>query len=995
MNYSLKTGNNKNFKKFKENVMKPRSYFIPFASLDELEGTDIRNERYSSSLVECLSGEWDFKYYKSQADIPEQFNTDDADFDTVAVPSTWQHTGYEEPYYLNTRYQFKPNPPHIPEDCPVGIYRKMINIEDTSLNYYLAFLGVSGAFDLYLNGKYVGYNEGSHNTAQFELNEFIVEGENEIIVFNYKWSNGTYLECQDMFRCNGIFRDVLLYKSSNNSIYDLAIQTSYISDKKYNLDIVPSLKITEACQLSAFLYDDGTLLSSNSINVTAEELDKISFNELEVNEWSAECPYLYDIVIVLSNEEGIIEVVRRSIGFKHIEIEGNVFKFNNKPIKLLGVNHHDTNPKTGYVLTVDEMEKDVSIVKQYNGNCIRTSHYPPDPTFLDLCDEYGIYVVDEADIETHGCQTEYHKPGACSHNPEWQEHYWDRVYRMFERDKNHASITMWSLGNEAHGYKNQDYCYENLKELTSIPIHYEGVCRTRRWAYDVVSQMYPWPARIEKIAKGSGLPKKYYTKPYYMCEYAHAMGVGAGELERYVKAIYSAENLMGGCIWEFVDHAIYHENDEIKYTYGGDHGELKHDGNFCVDGLFFPDRTPHSGALQMKACYRPVRAYRVNNNTYKFFNHKYFENAKYLVKYSVLEQGVAKASSEIELDINPQSELKIEIEPFELNSHMNTVIRFEYLDGDLSIASEEIVLSTGKLSEGVKAGAPVVRESQKRLFIDFENGSMIFNKKTGNIDSYMINGKEVLNPVPYSNFKGVGAQLYRAPIDNDRNINLAWEKYALASAVNVRSGCEHTVGDNLVITFKEKVKTPNKFTAAKINVTYTINSNGEIRVDYDAIKGNSVKLIPRFGAQLEMKPCYNNVKYFGLGPEVNLPDYKEHALTGLYESTTDKMYENYIKPQESGTRCETQFAEVTDENGIGFRFEAIDKPFTFSANDFTPWECAKAMHREELPHNTTCINIDGEIMGAGSNSCGPIPSKEYRLGNLKGKKLSFVIKPLF
>ena len=293
-------------------------------------------------------------------------------------------------------------------------------------------------------------------------------------------------------------------------------------------------------------------------------------------------------------------------------------------------------------MSVEDMELDVSLVKQYNANCIRTSHYPPDPTFLDLCDEYGIYVIDEADIETHGCETELHRPGACSHNKDWQQHYWDRVYRMYARDKNHPSITMWSLGNESHGYLNQDYCYDALKKLSTLPIHYEGVCRTPRFAYDVISHMYAWPIMCEKIAKGK-LPK-YRKKPFFLCEYAHAMGVGAGELERYVKCFYSSENMLGGCIWEFADHAVYHENEKVKYTYGGDHGEEKHDGNFCMDGLFFPDRTPHSGAKQMKNCYRPVRCRKIADNRYQFFNHNYFENAALSVKYTYFTNEILRLS---------------------------------------------------------------------------------------------------------------------------------------------------------------------------------------------------------------------------------------------------------------------------------------------------------------------------------------------------------------
>ncbi|MGN1203080.1 MAG: glycoside hydrolase family 2 TIM barrel-domain containing protein [Eubacterium sp.] len=995
MKYNLKTDNYKTFKTFKDNVMYPRSYFIPFASLTELEDTNISNERYRSSMVECLSGEWDFVYYKNCTDIPNDFDTAEISFDKVAVPSTWQHTGYEKPYYVNSRYQFKPNPPEFPEDCPAGVYRKIINIDNAEQNYYLCFLGVAGSLDLFCNGKYVGYSEGSHNTAQFELNEFITEGENEIVVLNHKWSNGTYLECQDMFRCNGIFRDVLLYKTGDNSIYDFEVDTAYIKNSEYRLKISPSLKLTDECQLAAFIYNDGKMLASKSVNASPDNIDGIIFDALDVKEWSAENPHLYELIITLSQGEEIIEVIKRNIGFKHIEIKDNVFYFNNRHIKLLGVNHHDTNPKTGYVMTLEEMERDVKLIKEYNGNCVRTSHYPPDPSFLDFCDEYGIYVVDEADIETHGCETEMHRGGACSHNPQWRGHYWDRVYRMFERDKNHPSITMWSMGNESHGYLNQDYCYDNLKKLTSIPIHYEGACRTKRWAYDVVSQMYTFPNLVRFISAGRGLPRRFYKKPFFLCEYAHAMGVGAGELETYMQYFYRSDNMLGGCIWEFADHAAFHDDGKYEYTYGGDHGEWKHDGNFCVDGLFYPDRTPHSGARQMKNCYRPVRASKIGVTSYAFFNHRYFENARFTVKYTVLENGISILENEFDLDIKPQTKAKIDIENFEYNKKKNTVIQFEYIDGEQTVATEEIELSRGELSADIKhTAAPSVQESEKRLFITFDNGSMIFDKASGYIDSYIYKDKEFINQVPSSDFRGVGLQLYRAPLDNDMYFNSGWKKFRLDAQSSFLKNCRHTVKNDCVeITGTITVKTPVS-KLVRVEARLSVYGDGAIKADYNCTESGSVKNIPRFGVQLEMPREFNNVKYFGLGPYVNLPDFKEHALMGIYKTTVSDMHENYIKPQESATRCATRFAEVTDDNGIGFRFEAVGNPFVFSANPFTPQQCAKARHREDLTDNTTCVNLDAEIMGAGSNSCGPPPSKKHRLGSLKGKRFEFVIKPI-
>ncbi|MGN0521582.1 MAG: glycoside hydrolase family 2 TIM barrel-domain containing protein [Eubacterium sp.] len=996
MNYNLKTDNYKTFKKFSDNLLYPRSYFIPMKTLDELSRSGIRDERYNSSMVECLSGEWDFIYYKSCKDIPDNFDTDSAEFDRVIVPSTWQHTGYEEPYYVNARYPFKPNPPDFPEDCPAGIYRRLFDA-DKALNYTVCFLGVAGSLDLFCNGKYVGYSEGSHNSAEFDLNPYLKDGKNELVVVNHKWCNGTYLECQDMFRCNGIFRDVLLYKTGDNSVYDFEAKASYKSKNKYSLDIIPSLKITDECELCAAVYDGDGLVASKSVNVSPKAIEKIEFSELDVNEWSAESPYLYDLIITLSKGGVVVEAIRKRIGFKHIEIKGNVFFFNNQNIKLLGVNHHDTNPKTGYVMSIEEMENDVRIIKEFNGNCIRTSHYPPDPAFLDLCDEYGIYIVDEADIETHGCETELHRPGACSHNPAWQEHYWDRVYRMFERDKNHPSITMWSLGNEAHGYKNQDYCYNQLKKLTPIPVHYEGACRTRRWAYDVVSQMYTFPNMMKLIAAGKGLPLKFYKKPFYLCEYAHAMGVGAGELETYVRYFYDSDNLMGGCIWEFADHAIYHESGEYEYTYGGDHGEFKHDGNFCVDGLFCPDRAPHPGAYQMKECYRPVRAKKISNSTYSFHNHRYFTNAQMTVEYTVLSNGDKIAFGSFDIDIKPQTCEKVEIPRFDCDKSKNTVIQFEYFENGFSVAKEETELEKGVIGfEKPALKAPEIQESENRLFIYLDKGRIIYNRETGFIDSFIYNEKELINQVPSGDFKGLGIQLYRAPLDNDMYFNREWKKYRLDSLTLSSKNSSYSVeADCIRIKSTVTVRTPFKPNLAKVNTVFSIYSNGLIKADYDCVNGGGIKNIPRFGVQLEMPEKFSNVEYLGYGPYVNLPDFKEHAFTGIYKTTVWDMHEDYIKPQESATRCNTRWAKITDENGNGLIFEAVENPFVFSANPYTPQQCAKAMHREDLRNvKTTCINLDCAIMGAGSNACGPPPTGEYRLKSLKGKKFSFTIKPI-
>lgn len=996
MIYALKKDNYKNFSMFKENVLEPRSYFIPFSSEKELNETDIRTERYHSSMVAVLSGEWEFKYYEKRSDMPQSFDTEQENCDVISVPSCWQFTGYEKPYYLNSRYPFKCDPPHFPEDCSVGVYLKKFMLGETSGKYTLTFLGVAPCFDLFVNGKYVGYSEGSHNTSEFDITAFLAEGENEIVVCVHKWCNGTYLECQDMYRNNGIFRDVYITRTGNNSIYDFEARTSHNSDGTYLLDVIPVFQISDEVTFTAVLKDGDQTVAEKSINVCPGKVDKVTFDVLDVLEWTAETPKLYSLILKLEKGGELCEIIRRNIGFKHIHIHKNVFYFNNKKIKLLGVNHHDTDPKKGYVLSVEDMERDVKLFKEYNVNCVRTSHYPPDPIFLDLCDEYGVYVVDEADIECHGV-SEIHKPNLISQNPEWKAHYWDRVSRMYQRDKNHPSITMWSLGNESGGIRCQDYCCENLKKLTDIPVHYEGACRTKRWSYDVHSEMYTFPNVCQKIAKGKGLPSKYYDKPFYLCEYAHAMGVGAGELETYVQTFYSSDIMLGGCIWEFADHAAYNENGMYEYTYGGDNGEWKHDGNFCVDGLFFPNRTPHPGALQMKACYRPVRAQKKIGGEFEFYNHMYFKNAVYTVQYSVLNDGVETSSGAFEIDIEPQQS---ERKTISVTDKGHTSVVFTYLDGETEIAREQIVISAGYSAADTdtvraeKANTPLtVSESEGRVIVAFQNGSLRFNYKTGEMESYIYHSKELLNQIPLGNERGFQPSLYRAPLDNDMYLKYVWHKEGLNHISWIKKKCAYEqTGDTVVISAVYRLKTCSYRNAGTFKVKYTINALGRIAVDY-SYKNLVFKLVPRLGMLVEMPKTYSNITYFGCDAE-SLSDFKEHAVIRRVTTNVDAMHTPYIKPQESGMRYNTFYAQVTDENGTGFRFES-ETPFVFNANPYNAEQISKATHKEDLlKYDTTNVQIDGYMLGAGSNACGPIPTKAHRKVMVRSYSHSFVVTPL-
>ncbi|MBQ9227548.1 MAG: hypothetical protein IJ168_01850 [Eubacterium sp.] len=955
MQYKLNHNNFCDFAIYKDNVLTPRAYFIPFGTADALAATDVLSERYASDRVTVLSGEWDFAYYAHATELPAVLDTAQTPFNRVTVPSCWQFTGYEPPYYVNTRYQFKPAPPAIPEDCAVGVYRRFFTAEKGKRHYTLAFLGVAGALDVYVNGQYVGYSEGSHNTAEFELDNCLSDGENELVAVVHKFSNGTYLECQDMFRNNGIFRDVLLYETGDNSIYDFELRTAY-RDGKYDLTVLPSLKLTKPCVLTVQLPELGV---SKSVDVTPEAIDKLTFRELEVAEWSAELPNLYTLLLTLSVDGEVVEVIRRPVGFKHIEIKGNVFYFNNEKIKLLGVNHHDTDPKKGYVMTVEDMERDVKLFKEYNVNCVRTSHYPPDPIFLDLCDIYGVYVVDEADIETHGCQTELHKPGACSHNKAWAPRYWDRVLRMFERDKNHAGITMWSLGNEAWGYANQDVCYEGLKQRTNIPIHYENVVHTRRFAYDVISQMYPWQGKMKKLADGRGLAKKWYSKPYFLCEYAHAMGVGAGELETYVSDFLRADNLMGGCIWEFCDHAVYHEDGPYRWTYGGDHGEEKHDKNFCVDGLFYPDRTPHAGALQMKNCYRPVRA-AVTEEGFVFTSLYCFRPLSLTVEWTSYNRLGQLAQGHFSLTLPPHGEA---LEKLPVGERCETVV-FRYLADGETVAAEQLTFADhteleAERSFAVGNGTLTLRPQQDGIRLSFDGVTAT-----------------------------LGASLFRAPLDNDMYLNKVWEKLQL-STERLQLGKPVKDEKRGLLSVEGKLVTGKGKRAAAVSLLCFQENESSAVITLECTDSRLIPFAPRFGLTLRLPDRFDRVNYFGLGERQNLPDFREHALLGEYAMPVAAMREKYIKPQESSMRSGVHRACVTDENGHGLCFERMEQPFIFSADHFTSQQCAAAMHQEELtPQDFTFLHIDGYQLGAASGACGPVPTKLYRKNRLTGCRIS-------
>ncbi len=992
MKYQISRCLHSDFSVFEENKLAERSYFIPFSTAEKLNESDYKNERYVSDRIFLLSGEWNFAYFDKLSKVPELFDTETISFDTIHVPSTWQRTGYDQIAYINTRYPFPKKPPYIPQEVAVGIYQRCFNIQDSSERRILTFLGVAGALAVYINGTYVGYSEGSHNTAEFDITSFLNDGNNEIVAVNYKWSNGTYLECQDMFRENGIFRDVYIVETQKNYINDFCIRPERNIDGTYNVHISV----------------DGCFGGSSKIKITASD-DKALFEtellpnknttipSLYVEEWSAEIPKLYEVTISLYNGKEEIEAIRTYLGFKHIEINEEVFLFNDKAIKFKGVNHHDTHMTKGYAASLDDLELDIQLMKAYNCNAVRTSHYPPDPAFLTMCDIYGLYVVDEADIETHGFyavpHTTYH-PNKLSNDISWADHYLDRVKRMYGRDKNHPSITMWSLGNESGGYKCQDVCYEYLKKVNpEIPVHYEGVNRSKRWAYDVVSRMYASPELMQKVLEGKA-GKKYKGKPFFQCEYAHAMGNGPGRLEEYMKLFYSSDQFMGGCIWEWADHSVYDENAEYKWTYGGDHNEPIHDGNFCVDGLFFPDREPSSGAFEMKACYRPVRATNIGGGNFEFWNTRSFKSTDDIrIEYEIVENTIPIQKGSFDVDIPPEDKhvLSIECEAFE-KTGADIFLNFTYKNREtgFEIAKEQLILSTAELSSKIDYAPAEIKTEKGRVAVEFKTGTAVFEKKKG-LTSLVANGKEYINQNPVDGGFGFVPHIFRGTIDNDRNLLMFWNFIGLNSA-KAKLKSIKVIGNKIRTVYS--FVTRGIFKLAKAYVDYTFGDNGKIYVSATLKKSNPfVKALPRFGVHCELPKEFEAVQYYGLGPDENYSDFKEHSIVGVYETAVSDMAHKYIKPQDSGNRCEVRYAAITANSGEEIRFNAVDKAFNFNANHFTLGQLIKSAHIEDIPDvDTTFAAIDGFVRGTGSGSCGPATTKEHSISFAYGKPLEFTFE---
>lgn len=954
----------KNFKQFTvlcQNRLAHRAYFIPFGKEKLLLSTDVLDERIKSDMITMLNGEWNFKYYEKISLLGNEFDTEKTVFDKVKVPSVWQCTGHEKPFYVNQKYQFPTKPPSIPNDCPVAVYTRNVKISGVKSRRVITFHGVASGFELYINGKYVGYSEGSHNAAEFDIASFLTEGDNEILVLVYKFTNGSYLECQDMFRSNGIFRDVYITHLEDDYLWDYEALTKKTAD---GYELVVYTKATTTVDVR--LEENGKVIASGSIEGGEGKL----VMSCQPIEWNAENPKLYDLIFIVKGKKPVY--ARQEIGFKDVKIKGRVFTLNGVAIKLKGVNHHDSSPINGYYMTNEELLKDALLMKQLNVNTVRTSHYPPDPMFIKIANKYGLYIIDEADIETHGTNFPTYRPNRISNNTKWRDRYWDRVFAMYMRDRSNPCVIMWSLGNEAGGWRNQDFCYAKLKRIGyMLPIHYEGAIRTPRVAYDVVSEMYPHIKRFDNIIKRKGLKKAFYEKPYFMCEYAHAMGVGPGSLAEYWSKIYQADYFMGGCIWEWCDHVAFHTDGKYAYTYGGDHGEFVHDKNFCVDGLVFPDRTPHTGAKCMQNVYAPLLFFKSKNGFEIFNSNAFTSSSAYEVQWSYLKEGKCIKEGKLNPEVEPMKTSVFDLDLGEISG--DSFVIFKVFKEGKKVSQHQVVLSE-QLPQ-IEKGEPAQFVANA---INIDKGSVAFTAESGDVT---LTYEKCKMPID------IDIQVMRAPFDNDMYVVKKWEKLGL-DKVHFKLVSKEVGGGNTQLNLRYEGELNGNKAVVILNCKAYKNGVINLKSTLSFDKGDID--LPRFGLSFKIPDNFKNAMYYGMGEGESYSDITAQCAMGIYSLGVDEFDEKYIKPQETGNRIKVRWAEITDDNGFGLKIVADGDELNFKASKYSVSDLANAGHQEDLPQsNNTIIYVDGFMRGTGSSSCGMEPLDKYKKIMKSGGEYTF------
>ncbi|MFQ7660313.1 MAG: glycoside hydrolase family 2 TIM barrel-domain containing protein [Roseburia intestinalis] len=984
-----------------ENTMPARAYYIPASRrMDNLV-----EHREESDRMQLLNGTWKFQYFNSIYDIQDSFfekNYDTENFDEIQVPSVWQMAGYDTHQYTNIRYPFPFDPPYVPQDIPCGVYVHTFEYsrDEKAPKSFLNFEGVDSCFYVWINGSYIGYSQVSHMTSEFDVTDVLQDGTNTVAVLVMKWCDGSYLEDQDKFRMSGIFRDVYILKRPKQAISDYHIKTR-IEDMLAKVEI--EMKFYSPLNVKISIEDrNGAVVALGSIAEEGKAVLEIASPEL----WNTENPYLYKLILETENE-----VIVDHIALRKIEIKDQVIYLNGQKIKFRGVNRHDSDPVTGFTINTEQITTDLTLMKQHNFNAIRSSHYPNAPFFYEMCDKYGFMVIDEADIEAHGPFMIYRKEDTdynrfkrwnekIADDPVWEEAIVDRVKLMVERDKNRFCIVMWSMGNESAYGCNFEKALEWTKNFDPDRITQYESARYRNYDetydysnLDVYSRMYPALSEIQEYLDKDG------SKPFLLVEYCHSMGNGPGDFEDYFQMIQDNDKMCGGFVWEWCDHAIAHgtaENGKTIYAYGGDHGEEIHDGNFCMDGLVYPDRTVHTGLLEYKNVYRPARVISYDKESGELVLHNYmdFDDLKDYVKisYELTQDGLVISKGILpEFSVAPHGEgitnLKINV-PENGKCYLKLIYHLKkelpLLDEDHILGFDEIEVSKEdtkcKLAEKwipktVVDSELQVNENDTQIHIKGREFAYTIDKRTALFTEMKFAGREYLNHPMELN-------IWRAPTDNDMYIKSEWKKAHYDKAYTRAYTTEVVQGKyGVKITSHASVVAETVQKILDVMITWKIDAAGKIDADIEVTKDDEFPDLPRFGVRMFLDKKLSAARYFGMGPQESYCDKHQAASHGLYRADVGDLHEDYIRPQENGSHYDCEYVELNNSRyGI---VVSAENAFSFNASYYTQEELEKKTHNYELTESDSVVFcVDYALNGIGSNSCGPVVLDQYRFDDV-------------
>lgn len=982
------------------NRLSPRAELLPFSS----EQAAMNGERTASPFFKLLNGVWKFICHTNPAYVDPEFadeNFDDSEWDDLEVPSCWQMHGYGRPHYTNILFPFPIDPPKVPTENQTGCYRRTFDIPANWIGrrIIINFRGVDSAFYVFVNGQKIGFSKGSRLPAEFDITDAVRSGRNTIAVEVFQWSDASYLEDQDMWWLSGIFRDVYLTALPQVDLYDVFVKTdldaNYV-DAKLSIETVIknfSTSNVDRYSIECRLPELGVEVKS-SFNVIANSEQKVML-ETDVEKprlWTAETPNLYELLITVRDEKGqVLATHRVNVGFRKIEIIKGQICINGKPIMFRGVNRHDCNPDTGRVTSYEDMLKDVLLMKQHNINAVRTSHYTNDPRFYDLCDRYGLYMIAETDLESHG----FGYDDNPSMWPEWREGFLDRMKRMVEAYKNHPSIILWSLGNESGFGCNHEAMAAWTKERDNTRlIHYERDLDVK--VADVISRMYSSPQECIDLVK-----QYNYEKPMLLCEYAHAMGNGPGVLQEYWKMFNEKPNVQGGFVWEWADHGIRMKDEDGKewFAYGGDFGDEPNDGNFVCDGLVFADRTPTPGLIEYKKVIEPVKVANedILNGKVRVTNHYDFSSLAHLaISWSLTENGTVIESGSLPPLTTPTRSSEVVTIPFKkpgtllaggeyflnLRFTLQSDTIWAAAGHEVAVAQLAVPFKTPSLSvvDVKKLPTLSVDETSTGIIIVGEDFELEFDRIHGRLDRWTVNNVEMISQGPQLNF-------WRAPTDNDRQFDKIWG-FAKSWRDARFNAMMHRIDEcivteqseqKIVVKVKAYIAPPAERHGFICEYTYTVYGNGDVLLHVAGQPRGKMPHLPRIGLQMTIPNEFNSVDWFGRGPGECYADTKEANLVGRYHKTVAELFTNYVFPQENGNREETRWVSLTNRNGEGL-FASGYPTLNFSASYYTTADIEGAHHQNKLsPRDEITLNLDYKQCGMGSGSCGPETFEAYRI----------------